>query len=46
MPADMMLTHLREKLEPMLHRKLERRGLAKGSRGIEAKLIGSVEAFS
>jgi hypothetical protein len=42
--TDKMLTLLRETLEPMLHRKLEHRGLAKGSRGFETKLIGWVEA--
>jgi hypothetical protein len=37
---------LRDKLEPMLQLELEHRGLAKGSRGFETKLIGWVEAIS
>jgi superfamily II DNA or RNA helicase len=42
--ADSKLALLRDCLEPMLQRELEHRGLAKGSRGFEAKLIGWVEA--
>src|SRR5205085_1557559 len=40
--GEAQLRLLREHLEPMLHRELEHRGLAKGSRGFEAKLIGWV----
>ncbi len=43
---DEMLSLLRDTLEPMLHRELEHRGLAKGNRGFEAKLIAWVEANS
>ena len=39
-----MLSLLSEKLEPILQRELEHRGLAEGSRGFESKLIGWVEA--
>jgi superfamily II DNA or RNA helicase len=39
-------TILREFLEPMLQRELEHQGLASGSRGFEAKLIGWVEAIA
>jgi hypothetical protein len=42
--ADKKLALLRDCLEPMLQRELEHRGLASGSRGFEAKLIGWVEA--
>ncbi len=41
--ADKKLIMLREFLEPMLQRELDYRGLTKGSRGFEAKLIGWVE---
>ena len=44
--SEKMLSLLRESLEPMLQRELEHRGLAKGSRGFETKLIGWVEAIS
>ena len=37
------LSLFRETLEPMLQRELEHRGLAKGNRGFETKLIGWVE---
>jgi hypothetical protein len=43
---EMMLSLLHEKLEPMLQRELEYRGLAQGSRGYETKLIGWVEGVS
>ena len=39
------LALLREKLEPMLQRELEHRGLAQGSRGFETKLIGWMEVL-
>jgi hypothetical protein len=42
--ADQKLGLLRETLEPMLQRELEYRGVAKGNKGFEAKLIGWVEA--
>ena len=45
MPFEQMLGLLHDTLEPMLQRELEHRGLAKGSRGFEAKLIGWVEAI-
>jgi len=41
--AGKKLIMLREFLEPMLQRELEYRGIAAGSRGFEAKLIGWVE---
>ena len=44
--SELMLSLLHEKLEPMLQRELEHRGLAQGSRGYETKLIGWVEAVS
>jgi hypothetical protein len=44
--SEKMLFLLREKLEPMLQRELEHRGLVKGTRGFESKLIGWVEACS
>ncbi len=44
--SEAMESLLREKLEPMLQRELEHRGLAKGSHGFETKLIGWVEAIS
>jgi hypothetical protein len=37
---------LRDSLEPMLQRELEHRGLGKGNRGFEAKLIAWVEAVA
>lgn len=40
------LALLHEKLEPMLQRELEHRGVAEGSPTIEAKLIGWVEAVA
>jgi hypothetical protein len=42
--SEKMLSLLRESLEPILQRELEYRGLAKGTRGFETKLIGWVEA--
>jgi hypothetical protein len=39
-----MLSLLHERLEAMLQRELERRGLVQGTRGFETKLIGWVEA--
>jgi SNF2 family DNA or RNA helicase len=42
--SEKVLSLLRAHLEPMLQRELEHRGVAKGSRGFEAKLIGWVEA--
>jgi hypothetical protein len=41
---DVMLLLLRDKLEPVLNRELEHRGLAKGSRGFESQLIAWIEA--
>jgi len=41
--AEKKLSILRESLEPMLQREIAYRGLATGSRGFEAKLIGWVE---
>ena len=43
--TDKELTILRNCLEPMLHRELEHRGLDKGNRGFESKLIGWIEAI-
>lgn len=43
--ADENLAALHNWLEPMLQRELEHRGLATGSRGFEAKLIGWVEVI-
>ena len=40
------LTILRETFEPILQRELEHRGLAKESRGFEARLIGWVEVVA
>ena len=42
--GDKKLAVLRNTLEPMLQRELEHRGLDKGNRGFEAKLIAWVEA--
>ena len=42
--AEKKLALLRDTLEPMLQRELEHRGLSKGSRGYEARLIGWVDA--
>ena len=44
--ADKKLAALRNSLEPMLQRELEHRGLGKGSRGFEAKLIAWVETVA
>ena len=44
--SETMLSLLHERLEPMLQRELEHRGLAQGSRGFETKLIGWVEAIA
>lgn len=41
--SDNQLAILRDRLEPMLQPEIEYRGLATGSRGFEAKLIGWVE---
>jgi superfamily II DNA or RNA helicase len=43
--SDTRLALLRNSLEPMLQRELEHRGLDRGNRGFEAKLIGWVEAI-
>jgi hypothetical protein len=43
--TDKELTILRNCLEPMLQRELEHRGLDKGNRGFESKLIGWIEAI-
>ena len=43
--SEKMLALLHDLLEPMLQRELEHRGLAKGSRGFETKLIAWVEGI-
>ena len=43
--SNTMLSLLRDKLEPMLQRELEHRGLVQGSRGFETKLIGWMEVL-
>jgi hypothetical protein len=44
--ADQKLAILRNSLEPMLQRELERRGLDKVNRGFEAKLVAWVEVVA